>query len=138
MTPSRLTWGSAVAVLLMLCGCCASHGRTASAVEADTPSTVYVAGLSSVVAGAIAQTGLSVKNQSHDPSQTQTHFAIASGLRNMWVTIDPKALSIRIGWWMSDDEVIVSKVQRAIEQEFSARYHTTLHFKDLPCGWFGP
>ena len=133
VTSTRLRWGATLAGLLVVAGCCVSRGRTANAAEAAAPSSIGIADLSSLIGSALAQSGLTVHSQSN-----QTYWTISSGPRRMWVRIDPQPLSITIAWSASDDNMLASKVQRAIGQEFAARYHAALQFKETPCGWFGP
>jgi hypothetical protein len=125
-----------LASLSLIGGCCTSYGRSASALEAVAPSLVNGEGLSTVVTSAVTQLGLSVREQRLQLGQT--YYAIKSGSRGTWVTIDAQKLTIRVAWSYPSDKELATTVQHAIEQKFTARYPGSLKFKDLPCGWLGP
>ena len=125
------------ALLATLAGCCTSFGRIAAA-HVDAPEHLPDgAALMEVVDAAARHSGLAGHlDKSYEPRYAL--YRVHGGDGGVLALIDNQALTIRLSWGRIGESEFASRVQGAIEQEFRARYHGSLEFKDLPCGWLGP
>lgn len=119
--PVRLMRGIiAVALLMLIAGCCNSFERRSTAGEVAAPSSPDVAGLIAVADSAVTKLDLRGRvERAFDPNKVFYAVAVTSGAQGLWVMIDAQTLTIYLRWRMYADQELASRVQNAIEREFT-------------------
>ena len=132
----------AAAVVPLLSGCCTSYYRIAKVDRATVDGAkvgehIARVGLTGVIGNVVMEFDRTAAAERVVDAK-RTVYRISRDGNIVYVSIDDQTDTIRLGWDWRNHSDLPSRLQSAIEREYSATYHAPLRFEQGPCGWLGP
>ena len=130
--------GCSCVLLAILAGCCVSYHRLAVVDSTKAMVPPEASALLAVVEKAVKPLGLRGRLETSLDEKFVAYNISDGRINSVNAMIDKQTRNIGLGWQWNTQSEFVSRVQNAIELEFTRTYGTTLQFKDRACGWLGP